>query len=376
MLRSLPGLALLLCLIAEPAAAGRGRKSKKDTSTSTPATQTPRAPTSQRTPRVPLFPDGLPLDLARAPAGLPSPSAQTCQGCHPSTGRQWRGSGHHVAPTLLHLQAAQAAEDARCLQCHQPFTQQQDRLTDGAGHWLDPNPAWSPTLAMEGITCATCHLRDGTILAADGEAGPAPHPIGISDMGVASCETCHEWQPAGHQVPMYDTVSSWRRSGWAEAGVDCVDCHLPGGSHELQADLDQALTALVRFPSPTVVRGGEPVTVELTMMNTGAGHHVPSGSPYTSLMARARLLGPSPQSEPTVLWEQPLGREYADDGSWSLVTDTRIAPGGTRSWSFPMGLSRKAAPGGRVLEIGLWRRHGIDEEAEPAWIQTYPLTVQ
>src|SRR5687768_6222994 len=91
------------------------------------------------------------------------------------------------------FQADWAANDRlyACLYCHTPVATQREEVVThldslrpihGAGY---ANPSFDPSLQAEGVTCVSCHLRDGAL------AGPhdvqAPHAT-VQDADFGSAE--------------------------------------------------------------------------------------------------------------------------------------------------------------------------------------------
>lgn len=328
-----------------------------------------------------------PLDLGPLPEGLANPSAQGCHACHDAIHTTWSQSAHARGPSEAMRTAADAAGDPRCLACHLPLSQQHPtRLTPLSAalpDTIETNPAWDATLATEGVTCAACHVRDGAVVAAS-PAGPAPHPIRWTPaMRAASqCAGCHQLAWPGSETPFYDTYGEWTRSAWARAGVTCQDCHMGpgagvarvGADHAMRADLDRALSVLVDLSAPVVVRGADAVDGTVTLQNTGAGHHVPAGSPFTGLDLVIRLV--HPEERPRPLAEAALGQVVGSQAPWPVTEDTRIPSGGAHVEAVTLAFEARDPSRGWVLEIALHRTRQGDREAEPALVRRVPLAVE
>ncbi|MCB9662518.1 MAG: hypothetical protein H6732_00235 [Alphaproteobacteria bacterium] len=369
-------LLVLLLLLALPAHAGRKRAPDADAPEEAPAARAPRA-------KAP-FPDTLPVDLGPLPDGLANASAQACHACHPAVTEAWRGSAHARGVTPALAEAARAAGSPACLSCHLPLRQQHAR--DLLGSSRDPlvevgppNPAWSPTLQLEGVTCAACHVRRGAVVGAS-PTRPAPHTTAWTDAlgSPEACATCHQLTWPGATQPFYDTYGEWQGSPWAAAGVTCQDCHMGADvsghrSHAVTADLRRALSVLVGVGAPAVVRGGAPVALSVTLQNTGAGHHLPSGSPYTSLEVWAVL---ERQGERRVILQERLGQTVGDAPPWPILADTRIPAGESRRLDASLALDQGDPADGWALVVEVVRSTDGALDGAASLVQRLPLVVE
>lgn len=122
----------------------------------------------------------------------PTPDPADCAACHPNIDNAWQGSMHANAYTDTIFQARwkSLGEPGDCLICH----------TTGYD-------ATTGQYTAASVTCEACHgkVQEGH--------PPATMPI-RSD--TEYCGTCHTI-----------TLSEWRLSGHASAGVGCTDCHNP-----------------------------------------------------------------------------------------------------------------------------------------------------
>ncbi|MCB9758928.1 MAG: hypothetical protein H6739_03740 [Alphaproteobacteria bacterium] len=356
----------------------------------------PEAPDAPPAPRAPpMFPDGVPVAVSELPAGLASLSAQGCNACHYTQHDAWQGSAHRsawISPTFRH--AAEAAGDAPvCVSCHLPLaTQQQQLVVEYTGGPLTtakvkPNPSWDATLAQEGVTCAACHVRDGAVIGRRAAPG-APHPVKVSDeLGTSAfCATCHQLTWPGADKPFYDTWGEWSASAYAEAGVRCQDCHMPPESgrvtasrslthagHGFDAAHGRGLSVLVRV-APDAATRGEPMEATLLLQNTGAGHAIPTGSPFTRLRVEVALLDAEGEAlgEPFV---HLIGREVKPDPPYDTVSDTRLMPGDELALPVTLDLPQKGDGGWGVLSVRLLRQGPGGPEDTPFYVQKIPLMV-
>jgi hypothetical protein len=362
-----------------------------------PEPEPDRAPRARPEPPPPgiahLFP-ALPVDAGPTPAGLANTSAQGCNACHYAAHDDWAVSAHATGFSDPDFVAAVAAAGTpACTVCHLPLdTQSPDRAVYVGGDpnivERQPNPHFDATLHTEGVTCAACHVRDGKIVASRPPEGSAPHPTTWSPSLASSdvCASCHQMVWPGADKPFYDTFGEWQRSPQGLAGIQCQDCHMARGAdaaagpdHAFGADPSRAVTLLVEMDGVTLARGGNPLDVFLRLQNTGAGHAFPTGSPFQSVVLRARLVGPpekagGPPTERAVL-EEVLGRTLSDAAPWTTLEDTRLAAGGERRWAWQPALGPDDPGGPWTMEITLAEQVRGGQPAAPFLVRRIPLRV-
>ena len=335
------------------------------------------------------------MALQELPAGLASLSAQTCAACHIEICEAWAETEHAQAWRDPDFQAAIEAmgDSTACRSCHLPLANQHPHLAVGylegdlARPALEPNPAWDPTLMSEGVTCAACHVREGTVLGTRA-IEDAPHPVVASEeLGTAEvCAACHQltWPEADR--PFYDTYGEWRASAYAEAGVRCQDCHMPPragnatatrfaaqADHATHAEPARALTALVGLSGPEIHRG-EPFEVELRLLNTGAGHHVPTGSPFKEVRLLVELRDGAGKllADPYV---HRLVREVEPAAPWRTVADSRLPAGEERTLSHTFEVSQRKRAGAAAVVVAMERSAGSGEAVDRRVLQTIPIAL-
>lgn len=238
------------------------------------------------------------LDPLTLPPGFRSLSYQECVRCHDGVHAGWKLSMHSVSWVDPEVQEvwSHLGKPGQCHDCHLPLAEARRLPREGVA-------SYDLGLAAEGVTCAACHVRDGTILAPHkgGTRNPKskpPHPVrhepGLD--GVDFCGACHQSRDTVGRRPIYDTVAEWKASRFPKLGVTCHTCHMERkpdvdhtgapivyrthhfrGSH---ADpmVQEALDVVVTGDKPVWQRG-ETVTATVRVTNSGAGHRVPTGSP-------------------------------------------------------------------------------------------------
>mgnify|MGYP003334752877 FL=1 len=232
---------------------------------------------------------------------------------------------------------------------------------------LTPNPSFDLTLRGEGVTCAACHVRDGTILGTHASKA-APHPVVVSDelTDPKLCATCHQLSWPDGDRPFYDTYGEWKASAYSTAGITCQDCHMApvagvpvagsqgtAPSHAFSADPRRALSALVSLPSARITRG-QATELTLTLQNTGAGHSVPTGSPFSSLKVDVVLLDAA-NKELAPAFSTVLARTVEPKPPYKTLTDTRLGAGAQTTVKHTFTPNAKGAPGRGAVEVRLVR---------------------
>ncbi len=200
-----------------------------------------------------------------------------------------------------------AGVKAGCNGCHAP-------LAYLAGD-IPPEHPEAGTRANEGVSCDICHSITGfsgetpfnfNYVMAPGETkqGTRPgresdhHGIAVNDFLKTAefCGICHnEQDPFGMWVK--STHLEWKEGPYGQAGITCQQCHMPAADGALVEDGDvvpgarQHTFAGVHFPQMVAgavqvllypreddVSPGQTMTIDAVLMNTKAGHMIPSGS--------------------------------------------------------------------------------------------------
>lgn len=338
------------------------------------------------------FAEALPRAHGGVPEGLHGASAQACNACHAGTHEAWASSAHATGWRSEAFRAAVAdVGSPLCTTCHLPLRDQQAQVWAFDAGRLDrpvtrPNPTWDATLASEGVGCAACHVVGGVVVGArpPGPEVQSPHALGwTADLGRSeACASCHQLTWPGADRPFYDTWGEWERSSWAQAGVQCQDCHMGPGAAERSLGSDhgfamapgRGLTVQWRLPSPVLVRGAPPVEAAVELVNTGAGHAWPTGSPFRGVRLEVVLHGPD--AARVVLAEGALERRIAEEPPWHTVDDGRLAPGAGRSVPLALALPTDAPAGDWELALELTRTVRGQPEGAPAIVRSVPLEVR
>jgi hypothetical protein len=303
--RVLPLLTLAAALAGAPAAAARDSAMRQFFQADTAGAGPSAAAAAAAVPAAGdpwLGPVAAPGAAALEPISLPpgfrSLSYQECVRCHDGIHAGWKLSMHSVSWVDPEVQEVWAflGRPEQCRDCHLPLTEARRVPRPGVA-------TYDLGLAAEGVTCAACHTRDGTILAPHkgGTRNPKskpPHPVRYEPRlaEAAFCGACHQSVDQAGRRPIYDTVAEWTASRYAQAGVGCQACHMerkpdvdrtgtlmPYHTHHFRGShsdpmLLEALDVVIQGEKPVWERG-ETARVKVLVTNSGAGHRVPTGSP-------------------------------------------------------------------------------------------------
>ena len=241
--------------------------------------------------------------------GIPGVRAEQCGLCHREIYEEWLSSYHAKAWEDPFFQAYWRKDEKIwiCLNCHTPMEPQQEWLIQGleGGKIHKPirvkNPNFDPEYQKEGITCAVCHVRDGVIEGPYGNT-EAPHPTRFSARFRSTdiCFTCHQ-VPSGpfqfYEGGPCSTFPEYEAGPYYKSGTTCQDCHMPFVQRPIVPggpvrDTRRHLWQGGHFPemikrAVTVdltanaysFQPGQVAEFTLRLINSGAGHKLPTGDP-------------------------------------------------------------------------------------------------
>lgn len=332
-----------------------------------------------------------PIDTHAAPAMLKTLGAQECASCHREFYDEWRTTIHSQAWIDPYFQADWQFDESPqiCMNCHIPLDRQQEYKVLGfrdSEKWdpiLAPNPDFDAELQHEGVTCSVCHLHNGRILGVYGD-NSAPHPVEKIDNANRVCVRCHvvsgERWDTFFKFPPCGTVAEIQTSQGKKpvkgvndlstdtiAALGCVDCHMPllerplvpggkarttrrhlwRGGHD-PAMVKQALT--ISFE-----KTADEHRFQLAITNSGAAHHVPTGTPDRHLTVQLRVLdaqGNVLKEESHLLKRTVMWRPFIID-----LWDTRLPRGERRSYNLTLSDPEQAFAVEAVV-----RYHLLDEK--------------
>lgn len=319
-----------------------------------------------------------------APAGLEL-GAAACGTCHAAIYEEWRVSTHAHAWVDRQLQEEMKKSENRwmCQNCHTPLMRQQARwptgLTDGdveKPEWVE-NPRFDAALQAEGITCVSCHLRDGVLVGPTGAATPA-HPTKADPTFLSAdiCLRCHQavaTYPGKTFTCTFRTGEEWAAGPYGKAGQPCQGCHMqavdrpsaegaparagrrhywPGGGLPKVAGVYPPADQLP--PGLALDAAVHDGALALGLVNAAAGHMLPTGDPERFYRIAVRFLGADGAELGT--HAERIGQTWEWWPAPKKLGDNRLAPGERREVAVPL-------PEGTVQVEIVGTRHRMTEEA-------------
>jgi len=347
------------------------------------------------------------------PEGLESISAKSCGSCHREVYDEWKQSTHSVAYKDLQFRAEMKKDNIlTCLNCHTPLQNQQEFIVKGIVNgdyrkpWKVPNPQFDETLQLEGITCATCHVRNGSVIGTSG-TDKAPHKT-VKDIEFLSeelCVGCHnvadKIDPA--LVCSFETGDEWINNWATKRGLNCITCHMPQTQRNTAADMSSASLHSHNFPGSGIPKFfdmkvkrlegleiseddikpdftvGERLSYVLKVKNKFAGHSVPTGDPERFILITFRLT----DSEGNILKKKNyrIGEKWQWHPVARKLFDNNLKPLEERPYKFEYIIREKGA---MTLSIEITKHRMTEKNAEydgilgeyPLFIETFKKNIQ
>ena len=334
------------------------------------------------------------------PEGLSDLSAATCGACHAEIYAEWQVSTHALAWVDPQYQAEIGKSGNRwlCLNCHTPLLIQQDRWPVGLqgddveAPLLVDNARFDAALREEGITCASCHVRDGVIHGPGLADSAAPHPVEADPdfQSNAVCERCHQavaTYPGKGFVCTFDTGSEWAAGPYPAEGTGCVSCHMPtvtrpaglGGPDRTVARhwwrgagipklADVSPPPEANPPGLGLAAAWTDEGLVLTLQNANAGHRLPTGDPERWVQVDVRFEAAGrPVGES---WSTRVGQTWEWWPAPRKLGDNRLAPREERTERVPV-------PEGADTAVVVASSHRMTPEtAAYHELGDYPLSVE
>jgi len=306
---------------------------------------------------------------------------ESCAVCHRTQYEDWSSSLHSksMGPGVIGQTMELIHGDPKmailCYSCHAPLTEQQEKVVKKGGDspslfkkhraFATPSPstsgAWASTaltfktngafsasLQQKGLACVGCHVRghqrfgppkrDGSI-ENSAPAAQLPHGGAIRTAAFERsefCKGCHQFEPSGSALNgtlLENTYNEWKEGPYARGGKTCQSCHMPERRHLWRGIHDPEMVkqgVSVRLSvNKERHQVGEQVQAEITLANTGVGHHVPT---YVTpkIIVRWELVDTDGKRVNESVQEERIGREVTLDLAQELF-DTRIASGKSRT---------------------------------------------
>jgi hypothetical protein len=310
------------------------------------------------------------IPFQKVPEGLTSLKAESCGQCHREIYAEWKSSIHAQAyqDPFFHAYWTKDKHIWVCLNCHTPLENQQPALIKSIPRGRvekahqEPNPDFDAEYQKEGVTCAACHVRDGTILGPyDDSAAPHPTKFDPSFRTTQICYRCHNVLSGPAQfynVGPCGTYAEYEGKFFMkERGFICQSCHMPEidrpvaegspirrgrqhfwrGGHD--PDMVKRAVAIQIAASPSVPKPGEDLAVTLTLVNAGAGHKIPTGDPDRHFTVEFELK--DQDGKPVAQQTDTMGRWIMWQPAIVELYDNRLLPLASRDYTFTTRLPKE-----------------------------------
>ena len=291
-----------------------------------------------------------------------------------------------------------------CLNCHIPLQNQQEYIVTGLvdGDVYRPvkrlNPDFDPELKLEGINCATCHVREGSIIGPTGHSEPGAH-LARQDTTFLSqnlCVSCHNASAVVNPelVCTFETGDEWMNNNRSE-GKTCIDCHMPEVTRATSSGGKVRASRFHNFPGSGIskwdsleVEGldglsiesgnvrtnyqvGDSLKYELSLKNEFAGHRVPTGDPERFFLIKIELVDESGNIVMSV--NERIGETWEWYPAAKKLADNNLNPGEERTYSLVTELIEQ----GNYKLITIVTKHRLDQASADynKLTRQYPLFI-
>jgi len=339
------------------------------------------------------------------PEGLTSLSAKSCGTCHQDHYKEWQHSTHSHAWTDPQFQAEIAKESSpfMCINCHIPLQNQQEYIVEGLinGDIYKPvkhkNPKYDAELQLEGINCASCHVRNGAIIGPTG-TDKAPHKT-IKDTKHLSenlCISCHNAVAVitPQLACTFETADEWK-AGPYFGEKNCKTCHMPDTTRAIVpgyekrksrqhyfmgsgipkfADKPTKMLNGLKIETKTIAKNykvGDTIHFEVTVTNEYAGHKVPTGDPERFILVEQSIY-----TKDSVLFDQKINR-IGEEWEWypkaRKLSDNNLLPKEKRTYQFDFIVPEQQ---GLFYKVKISKHRSTPEnKAYNKLPETYPISV-
>jgi nitrate reductase cytochrome c-type subunit len=340
------------------------------------------------------------IPYQKVPQGLSSLKAESCGSCHTEIYKEWKASMHADAykDPFFHAYWTKDNHSWVCLNCHAPLENQQPTVIKSIPRERveravqEPNPDYDAEYQQEGVTCAACHLRDGVILGPF-EDSAAPHPTKF-DPNFRTAQLCYRCHSVvGGPAQFYNggpcgTYAEYEGGYYMkQRQFICQSCHMPeidrpaavdspirrGRQHLWRGGHDpemvKSAVAVQVTADPALPKPGDDLTVTLTLMNSGAGHKLPTGDPDRHFTVEFIVT----DRDNKILKEQSdtMGRWIMWQPAIIELYDNRLLPLATRDYRFSYRVPQEVA--GLNLKVRV-RYHIQSERQHQMLIKKFGLT--
>lgn len=342
------------------------------------------------------------------PEGLISLSAEQCGVCHQEHYKEWKMSTHAQAWTDLQFQAELKKESSpfMCINCHIPLQNQQEYIIKGLidGDIYQPvkekNPHFNKDLQQEGITCASCHVRNNVIIGPTG-VGKSPHKIVKDTMHLSEqlCISCHN--AVAVITPTlactFETGDEWK-AGSFYGEKNCISCHMEETYREVVPGFGKRKSRFHSFAGSGIpkVKGAETAMLNglaitpqqvkssyqqnktfsysLKVKNEHAGHRVPTGDPERFFIIHFELKDAKGDNNTIVATQKDrIGEEWQWYPEAKKLSDNNLDLGEERTFTFLNELPEK---GNYTLKVKVTKHRMTEEIAKYNKLgDDYPLFI-
>jgi hypothetical protein len=152
----------------------------------------------------------------------------------------------------------------------------------------------------------------------------------------------------------------------------------PGGrsthaNHAFDARHGEGLSVHVSLPPEGATRGAELIG-SIRIQNSGAGHAIPTGSPFKSLVLAVELLDSRGKAIGDGA-EFRFAREVSPEAPYTTLSDNRLQVGEERELEFRFKLPYRARPGASTFRTRVYIEHADGKASENWLIQEIPYPV-
>ncbi len=324
----------------------------------------------------PLFSGSLTtIPPQKPPKGVKSLSAEACKDCHKNIYDEWKESQHSKAMVGPIWQTMWTVRNnpPMCVTCHAPMAQQRGKVLAGFKEsgplplvMLD-KPNFDPTLMKEGVTCAACHVRDGTVLTArkvsPEEQNKIPHPVTYDERlsQPEFCISCHVF--SFPRVRMDFAACDGDKDYYAFAKgasvrFTCQSCHMPYREGVVGFDINDPSKAFPARQYRAHIHGhlartreglseslelhcqaekdsyqaGETVKAKVTVSNALAGHMAPTSCGVRAILIVVALCDEKGNEAAKKTFR--IGRAFEFPSYPSETHDTRLQPEEERAFRY------------------------------------------
>jgi nitrate reductase cytochrome c-type subunit len=327
----------------------------------------------------------------QTPQGLVSLRAKDCGTCHVEHYKEWQTSTHAQAWKDLQFQAELKKESSpfMCINCHIPLQNQQEYIIKGLinGDIYRPvkekNPHFDKEMQDEGINCASCHVRNNTIIGPTGSA-LAPHPVKKDPIHLSEklCISCHNANAVitPTLACTFQTGDEWK-AGPYYGKKNCISCHMPETHRPVMEGFPARKSRFHNFPAsgipkfdtlksamlkslefyPSKIAGSYKISDSLKfsikLRNEHAGHRVPTGDPERFILVDILLKDIT--GKVIAKSQGRIGEAWEWHPAAKKLSDNNLNPGESRDYSLKHKLMSK---GKYSIDVKI-TKHRISDEA-------------